>query len=184
MIPFKQSAHQPHTYRSTLWATLGGVTGQVEGVAIWAEVSPERELAESVCWGPTHQLQEPSKLCDLSKPHCPHLCVEDNSSLHRVGFQWRLSGDTLNVLAGCCVLSCYCNTESPASWVTEFIAKKPHLGHCGLLTHIRIRALPAISNRDLIIDSNTIMGKACEEWQPPTFLIKKKICNKMVGVAV
>lgn len=63
MIP--AVSHQPHTYRSTLCATLEGI-GQLEGVAAWAEVSPEREGEQSLsAEAPTHQLQEPSKLCDL-----------------------------------------------------------------------------------------------------------------------
>ena len=70
-------------------------------VRLSGQQSALRESEQSVCWGPPHQPQASSKLCDLSKTHWPHLFVEDNSSLHRVGFQWRLSGDTLNVLAGC-----------------------------------------------------------------------------------
>ena len=61
------------------WGRGGGIGGRGAGAAQVPLWTPLLALP--------HQLQEPSKLCDLSESHCPPLCMEDNSSLHRVGFQ-------------------------------------------------------------------------------------------------
>lgn len=140
MIAFKRSDPSgAHTFRCALWAMMGGVTGQ--GACPRGQpISRTGRASGFVSCITTYQLWEPSKLCDLSEPHCPYLFTEVRVRSPQ-GLECQSKG-RFQCLGTVLVHGGYCNSPVSPDALSH---TKPRLDHFELWTHMRHRAVLVIS---------------------------------------